>query len=224
TCAGLRNATSSQASLAGPSHSLSLVIRPPNPSGLEAAHANLSARQARKLGLMTSGTCGRPSTGSSSSAALQSSLVSKLQARLQPLGPTLSSLTWKPWVTPAQRSLSRLRASVRRTSATGRIGWPTPTTRDWKDGVECANVPINSLLGRSVWMAGWQTPTANETTHCYGQGRTVLPRLMGEAELADHSYRQGNSAFSRYKNNLPKTIGPARLTVSGIMLIGSPAG
>ena len=28
--------------------------------------------------------------------------------------------------------------------------WPTPTTRDWKDGKE-ANVPTNSLLGREVW-------------------------------------------------------------------------
>lgn len=36
--------------------------------------ANLSPRQARELGLMTSGTCGPRGTGSSKSAALQSSL------------------------------------------------------------------------------------------------------------------------------------------------------
>lgn len=29
--------------------------------------------------------------------------------------------------------------------------WPTPTARDHKDGQECQNVPINSLLGRDVW-------------------------------------------------------------------------
>jgi len=28
--------------------------------------------------------------------------------------------------------------------------WPTPTTRDWKDGKQ-ANIPTNSLLGREVW-------------------------------------------------------------------------
>ncbi len=32
-------------------------------------------------------------------------------------------------------------------------GWPTPTTRDHKDGQECPNVPTNSLLGREVWKA-----------------------------------------------------------------------
>lgn len=31
-------------------------------------------------------------------------------------------------------------------------GWPTPTTRDWKDGSECLNVPLNSLLGRLAWL------------------------------------------------------------------------
>jgi hypothetical protein len=30
--------------------------------------------------------------------------------------------------------------------------WPTPTSRDWKDGTakSCKNVPPNSLLGREV--------------------------------------------------------------------------
>ena len=32
-------------------------------------------------------------------------------------------------------------------------GWPTPTTRDHKDGYFCPNVPTNSLLGREVWKA-----------------------------------------------------------------------
>ena len=44
--------------------------------------ANLSARQARELGLLTSGTCGQPSTTSSKSAALQQSLESRLTRRL----------------------------------------------------------------------------------------------------------------------------------------------
>ena len=33
-------------------------------------------------------------------------------------------------------------------------GWPTPTTRDHKDGSECQNVPLNALLGRVAWLAG----------------------------------------------------------------------
>ena len=35
--------------------------------------------------------------------------------------------------------------------------WPT---RDWKDGSPNANVPVNALLGREVWAAGWPTPMA----------------------------------------------------------------
>jgi hypothetical protein len=36
--------------------------------------------------------------------------------------------------------------------------WPTPTSRDWKDGSarSCANVPVNALLGRAVH---WATPS-----------------------------------------------------------------
>lgn len=35
---------------------------------------------------------------------------------------------------------------------------PTPTARDHKDGPPCPNVPINSLLGRTVWTFGDPTP------------------------------------------------------------------
>jgi hypothetical protein len=38
--------------------------------------------------------------------------------------------------------------------------WPTPTSRDWKDGTAqaCRNVPVNALLGRAVHL--WPTPKA----------------------------------------------------------------
>ena len=50
--------------------------------GLALVPANLSARQAKEKGLLTSGIYGQPSTTSSSSAALQLSLESKLTRRL----------------------------------------------------------------------------------------------------------------------------------------------
>ncbi len=50
--------------------------------GRAVAPANLSARQAKELGLMTSGTSGQPSTTSSKSASLQQFLESKLTRRL----------------------------------------------------------------------------------------------------------------------------------------------
>jgi len=146
-------------------------LRWPSPDGPQTdlfgqvpVRANLSARQARELGLLTSGTFGPPSSTSSPSADLQRSLESRLRARLSGLGSTLYTLTWKQWATPSGVSRSRLRASAPRTSATETTGWvsawPTPTTRDWKDGGEQKNVPLNSLLGRVVWLTGWPTPTA----------------------------------------------------------------
>ena len=102
--------------------------------GQDLAHANLSARQAKELGLLTSGTYGLPSSTSLSSAALQSSLESRLRAKLSNLGSTLYKLTWKQWVTPSGVCRSRLRASVLRTSETGLFGWPTPTAQDCSRG------------------------------------------------------------------------------------------
>lgn len=47
--------------------------------------------------VLMSGICGPTSTTSSTSAALQSSLESRLRARTQTFGSTLYTLTWKPW-------------------------------------------------------------------------------------------------------------------------------
>jgi len=93
-----------------------------SPFGQVLAPANLSARQAKEMGLLTSGTYGRTSIGLSRSAALQSSLASRLQAKTASVGSTLYKLTWKDRVTPAGQSIPALRASVRRTSDKDFIG------------------------------------------------------------------------------------------------------
>jgi len=146
--------------------------------------ANLSARQARDLRLLTSGTYGPPSTISSKSAALQSSLVSKLQAKTQTLGSTLYKLTWKQWVTPSGRSRSRLRASALRTSETGSIGWPTPAARDW---ISASGSPeflagrLEQTRGKPLsetafaQLSGWPTPTVGNamgSQSCEGMSAT----------------------------------------------------
>lgn len=94
--------------------------------GQRHAPASLSARQARDLGLLTSGTYGPPHIGLSASAALSWSLASNLAALTRATGSTLYKLTWKPWAMPSGRLRFRLRASVRRTKETVLIGWPTP--------------------------------------------------------------------------------------------------
>lgn len=206
TLPGFGSATSSPESQDGLSPSSSPAFPPITRSGPDPAHANLSARQAKAMGLLTSGTFGRPSTTSSNSADLQLSLENRLQAQLSALGSTLYQLTWKPWVTPSGRSLSRLAASARHTSGPELIGWPTATTRDWKDGGNPnVNVELNGLLGRVVWLAGWAT-------------------LMAGTPAQNGNNAAGNNDSSRKTVEQCRSDQPIRWCASGKMLIGSAAG
>jgi hypothetical protein len=184
------------------------------------------------MGLLTSGTSGPRSSTSSSSAALQSSLESRLRHLTRTRGSTLYVMTWSHWVTPAGRLRSRLRASVPLTSEIACTGWPTPTTRDWKDGTPCENVPLNALLGRVVWLAGWPTARAND-----GTGDKIPPGREGGLALkqavqlagwltptaAAGGKDRGSSAGNDLRNQAKRAAGPARLTDSGELLTGSPA-
>lgn len=185
--------------------------------------ANLSARQAQDLALLTSGTSGRTGTTSSASADLQSSLESRLRARTQILGSTLYAMTWKPWVTPSGRSRSRVRASVRRTSETGSTGWVTPAARDWKDtpGMVAQRDGKDRIdqLPRQAYLAGWPTPSANEFAHADAEA------LAARRARCKESTGNGNGfglTLAQLMTLYPPQ--PARLTASGEMLTGSCAG
>jgi len=212
--------------------------------------ANLSARQAKALGLMTSGTFGRPSSTSSKSVALQSSLENKLQAATSTLGSTLFRLTWKRWVTPSGVSRSRLRASVRRTSETALSGWGSPTASEPGGTGEqylarCEGKTGNtfpSMLAHQVAFASWPTPTT--TT---GQGGQAKRMETGRSNLIDAVMLAGwntpTTAVIDHKSRPPVignrkptdpqisladqafhlSRGPARLTASGALLTGSHA-
>ena len=215
--------------------------------GQALAPANLSARQAKAAGLLTSGIYGPHFSTSSRSAALTSSLASRLQAVTASLGSTLYKLTWKERTTPAGRSIPALRASARRTSDSDYTGWPTPntmtggqtsrggdrigeplmagaaqlcgwtttTTRDWKDsGADIKPRADGSerfdQLPRQANLAGWATPACMDT----------LP-IRSDAQLARAKSVAG---CSNPKDQVPIEPNPARLTVSGELLIGSIAG
>ena len=152
----------------------------------------------------TTGTSGQSGSASSGSAALSRSLASRLKQRLTTDGSILFAMTWKMKDTPSGRSVCLLRASVRRISDNGcgswptprrhstgnpdraldrkarledsvfLASWPTPTTRDHKDGAE-ANVHVNALLGRTVWMTAWPTPQSRD-----GKSGGQSKRAMGE--------------------------------------------
>lgn len=65
------------------------------------------------------------------------------------------------WPTPCQQDGPNggpAQGADRLPGATALAPWPTPTTRDHKDGSSSGTVPENGLLGRVVWLAGWPTP------------------------------------------------------------------
>ena len=130
------------------------------PSGQEAAPASPSAQQEKVLEPPTNGISGLSLPNSSEPTSLQQSLANKLRARLGVNGSLEYSLTWKEWAINGQEPICALRASAHRTSDKGCTGWPTPTTRDYKDGSNVTGVPANSLLGRVCHLAGWATPNA----------------------------------------------------------------
>lgn len=131
-------------------------------------------------------------------------------------------------------------------------GWPTATTRDWKDGGNPdVKVPLNSLLGRVAWLAGWPTPTVGNATGSQmakdasatgrrpdGSKATVSLNAVGQlAGWPTPCSQDGpKGGPGQGIDRLPgaahqavwfmwsKEHGPARLTVSGEMLTGSSAG
>ena len=166
----LRNAISLQESVDGARRFDSQTGLQTDLYGQAVAPANLSAKQAKEQGLMTSGTYGRTSTTLSKSVALAQSLVSRLQARMDCDGSILYKMTWKERVMPSQRSIFALRASAHRTSGKDRGGWVTASSRDWKDTAGMSVMGVNpdgskrnraDQLPRQAQLAGWPTTTTD---------------------------------------------------------------
>lgn len=227
-CASTPSVTSLQESVFGPWPCAALGGMTPDQYGQALAPANLSPRQAREQGLLTSGICGPASPGSLPSAHLQSSLESRLQARLSNLGSTLYTLTWKPWVTPSGPSRFRLRASVRRTSETDCTGWPTPQTSDSTGGGQAARAMGETRHGSNLndfaMLAGWASPTTGDSKardyQRSGATGAINWALPGMAKLCADS----PGLRADLELGLPLQLPPARLTASGELLTGSAAG
>ena len=200
TCEDSRSATSSPELASGLIPSASpdgLMI---NQSGLAHARASLSARQAKEMGLLTSGTYGPTSSTSSASADLSMSLANRLQLVTQTHGSTLYRQTWKEWTTPSGLCRLRQRASAQRTSESGLTGWPTPVVGDMTGGPR----PPDKNRGPAPGLTGWITPTSRDWKDSAGMtaqrnGKDRLDQLPRQAYIA----------------------GPLRLTVFGEMRTGS---
>ena len=149
------------------------------PCGLGHVHANLSARQAKELGLLTSGTYGRRGSGSSSSAALQQYLASRLPALTRWSGSTLFNLTWKERVTPSGLRICALRASVPRTSGSGFGSWPTPRANDGTGAKQPPNRTGGDSLKQTAQLAGWPTCTARDHFPAHTEEYIAAKKAMG---------------------------------------------
>ncbi|MCJ9707856.1 hypothetical protein LWS69_02275 [Bordetella hinzii] len=96
-------------------------------------------------------------------------------------------------------------------------GWTTPTTRDWKDSGADIKPRGDTLkerfdqLPRQANLAGWPTPSCNND-------RT------GNPESAMSMVRADGTKVQQRLQDFAAICGPARLTATGEMLIGSSAG
>lgn len=213
--------------------------------GQHHAPASLSARQAKGLGLLTSGTYGPPHIGLLANAVLSWSLASNLAALTQTTGSTLYKLTWKPWAMPSGRSRFRLRVSARRTGAIVLTGWPTPTANAWKHPSNAGRQGSPNLQTVAA-LSGWPTPTATDGKGGYQGGRIrngklSTDRLDVTAQLAGwptpttsndrspcpqeamRTYRDNGTKIQKRLQDVGELCSPARLTASGEMLIGYAA-
>lgn len=127
TSAGTGRLTSLPASAGGQSH----CGLPGGPMtdlfGQVLVPASPLAAPASWEGSLTHGTFGRLGLGSSASDALQSSLESRLRARLN--GSDLFEVIWKPWITPWGQCRSRPRVRARKSLAIGFGLWPRPRSK-----------------------------------------------------------------------------------------------
>lgn len=216
-------------------------------SGREAARASLSPRLAKVLGLMTNGTYGLHSSGSSASADLSMSLANRLQQVTQMYGSTLFNQTWKEWTTPSGLCRLRQRASVRRTSESGLTGWPSPLAsnvkncyQDWLKVLARKEAGRQPNLQDFAVLTAWTTPTSRDWKDTSGMtaqrdGKERLDQLPRQAFLTGWPTPQVNyitnattvqmSADGRQTPNkigwAVSLCGPLRLTVFGEMRIGS---
>ena len=139
---------------------------------------------------------------SSASAALQSSLVSRLKARLPTAGSTVFAMTWSEKVTPSGRSVCLLQVSTPRTadnaSGSWQKGWPTPDAALMNDGADPvkhqerrdrlaakwnngngAGLP----LGQAVYLTAWPTQTAVDS---FSANATMKRNLEGRQTGHQH--------------------------------------
>ena len=172
----------------------------------------------------TSAISGPPFTGSSPSAALQSSLESKLRQAMDLNGSLEFALTWKPMAMPLGLPICALRASARRTTDPGvyfvahadtqhvatrqrrEHHWSAPQwdPRNHLDPVHSApnfwadfTTPERQRLkpDTQLLVDGFQTRLAQ----LYAFGNTIVPQVAAQFIIASREAIKGLSRRERYQ-------------------------
>lgn len=191
-------------SLAGP-----IPVR----SGPDRVPASRSALREGGAVFATLGIYGPTRIDSFAEGGPLSSWESRLRERLAMLGSTEYRLIWRKKTTPRGRSISRLAASTRRTSAIDFTGWPSP--RAHAAGPDYAKRQRSStgmeLAAVAGELNGWSTPSASEgrrggtgiTERMSGTSlrQQVAAVLAGYPTPTERDYRLPNSAESQARRN-----------------------
>ncbi len=171
-CLDSTSAISSLASPVGPSPYGWLDTNTSRGSGPDRAPVSHSLPPVNEKEPLMPDTSGPKCAASLNSAALQSSLESKLRARMEGRGAPEYALTWKHWDMPSGPPICALRASGRRISdkdSTGVEGWSTPRANKWG---------FPDSHGSNETPAGWATPKAAD-----GRGSPYTPTETRRSEL-----------------------------------------
>jgi hypothetical protein len=186
-----RNVTFSQALEAGLTHYDYLDGRKTGRSGREAALVSHSVSPDKAKELKTNGTFGPLFDGLSPKNDLQQSLENRLRQAMAVNGCQEYVLTWKRWDMKSGPPICALRASGRRISGKGYSGWQSPKASDCKSPGKSRDIHLKHQAESITagWPTAssrdWKdTPgMATEGTNPDGSKRTRMDQLPRVAQL-----------------------------------------
>jgi hypothetical protein len=178
------NVTSLLASAVGPLPYNSPDGQQMNLFGPEAVPVNRLVVLEREWAKRMKGTSGPSSAASSQSAILQSSLESRLRARMDVNGSPEYVLTWKHWAMESGPPICALRGRLRPISDKGCTGWPSPAAQNADGGKNpLGNTGEHFTLQTAAALTGWATARA-EDSESTGAHRGTPDTLTSQSRLA----------------------------------------